>query len=244
MSIVRSARAVMAARIEPRESKEYFPTPPWATRALCTKLLELGYYPSKSTVWEPACGEGYMARPLDEFFETLWASDIKDYGWSGLQANFDFISLQPDQMFRGQPDFISGEVDWVITNPPFTLAEEFLSASLAVAKIGVALFLPLRWLEGIERYTLIFGPEGNKPNYVCQFAERVPILKGVVKRNASTATAYAWFIWLNDQSAPQMQLSHIAPCRDRLERHEDYAPTSPVIPVAAPLLELEAKVTC
>jgi hypothetical protein len=42
------------------EALEYFPTPPWATRALCEFLAgQLGDL-SALSCWEPCCGEGHM----------------------------------------------------------------------------------------------------------------------------------------------------------------------------------------
>lgn len=57
---------------------DFFPTPPWATRA----LLEYVMHPvwKSYTALDPACGEGHMVRPLREYFREVYASDIKDYG--------------------------------------------------------------------------------------------------------------------------------------------------------------------
>lgn len=40
-----------------------------------------------------------------------------------------------------------GRGDWVITNPPFSLAHEILPFALDYARVGVAMLLPLRWME-------------------------------------------------------------------------------------------------
>jgi hypothetical protein len=57
------ARSVMACRLEQRDSLDYFPTPPWATRALVERVLpHLGVGLARmNTVWECACGEGHMS---------------------------------------------------------------------------------------------------------------------------------------------------------------------------------------
>ena len=59
--------AVMQQRSEPHESLDDFPTPPWATRALCEQLKLLGFDLPRQSVWEPACNRGYMARVLGEY---------------------------------------------------------------------------------------------------------------------------------------------------------------------------------
>jgi hypothetical protein len=53
------ARALMASRQEPSDSLDFFPTPPWGTRALIERVLPaLGIRPTDLrglTAWEPAC---------------------------------------------------------------------------------------------------------------------------------------------------------------------------------------------
>ncbi len=55
----------------------YFPTPPWATRAGAEALRALD--PTAVVLREPACGEGHMAGPLAETF-TVYPSDVHRYG--------------------------------------------------------------------------------------------------------------------------------------------------------------------
>lgn len=57
-------RAIMSQRLDPVDSLDFFPTPPWATRALCEVVLwpEPIVLPLRqASVWEPAAGEGHMA---------------------------------------------------------------------------------------------------------------------------------------------------------------------------------------
>jgi hypothetical protein len=59
--------AVTAQRIEPNDSREDFPTPPWATRALIEHVIgKLGL--GSMSCLEPACGAGHMAKALKEYF--------------------------------------------------------------------------------------------------------------------------------------------------------------------------------
>ena len=59
--------AVMAQRREPPDALDYFPTPPWATRALFRHVLPALGIEAIGRVWEPACGEGHMAAVIAEF---------------------------------------------------------------------------------------------------------------------------------------------------------------------------------
>ncbi|MDO5606799.1 MAG: hypothetical protein Q4G25_16740 [Paracoccus sp. (in: a-proteobacteria)] len=77
MDRARGSYTTMSQRAEPRDALDDFPTPPWATRALCEALRD---YIGQHSVREPAANRGYMARPLAEYFRAVEASDIHDYG--------------------------------------------------------------------------------------------------------------------------------------------------------------------
>eukprot|EP01137_Pigoraptor_chileana_P020428 Opistho-2@6560 len=112
-----TSSAVMQQRSEPHDSLDDFPTPPWATRALCG-LIQNQYRLQTKTVREPAANRGHMVKPLQEYFHTVEASDIHDYG-AGFPVR-DYLFGPPPPM-----------VDWTITNPPFRLAEQFIRLALA-----------------------------------------------------------------------------------------------------------------
>ena len=131
------SHAVMAQRHEPKNSFDDFPTPPWATRALMEYVLNVSDNHNLSCR-EPACGRGYISQVLNEYFEKVISSDVKDYG------------------FGEKKDFLSScymeKTDWVITNPPFNIAENFILKALSLSKIGVAVLVRTSFLEGVGRY--------------------------------------------------------------------------------------------
>lgn len=192
--------SVMASRREPSDALDMFPTPPWATRALCALLTERYGALSALTCWEPACGQMHMAGPLAECFGAVWASDVHDYG-AGQDAVTDFL---------GGPGPRPARADWVITNPPFRLALAFTLRALAEARKGVAMLVRTAWLEGGRRYDDLFRP--HPPAVIAQFAERVAMTKGRWDPDASSATAYCWVIWRHD-SAGETIFVHIPPGR-------------------------------
>lgn len=208
--------AVMQQRAEPHDSLDYFPTPPWVTRAICERIRDL-YSPDIShlTAWEPACGEHHMVRPLREYFGAVIASDIAPY--DGGHEVSDFLFQRERR------------ADWIITNPPFLLAERFVRHALERADIGVAMLTRTAFLEGGGRFDGS-GPRGdgvglfkpNPPADIFQFVERVPMLKGRLDRNASTATSYCWILWRARSTASSTRFHWLAPCRRRLERDADY----------------------
>jgi hypothetical protein len=202
-----TSSAVMAQRKEPHDSLDFFPTPPWSTRALCERLHRSG---ALNTCWEPACGAGHMAQPLKEYFKHVYATDIHDYGYGALD---DFLLPRPG----GHQRF-----DFIITNPPFRLAHEFAENALRFALAGVALLVRIQFLEGQERYRSLFSR--CPPTWILQFTERVTMLKGRLHNDStSTATAYCWLVWLLPQVNSITRFHWIPPCRARLERPRDYA---------------------
>lgn len=200
------SHAVMAQRHEPKDSPDDFPTPPWATRALMQYVLRDSDL-SGLTCLEPACGRGYMSRPLLEKFRCVESSDLIDYGFGEVR---NFLTYP----------YLAGSHDWVITNPPFKLAQEFIERAMSVANDGVAILARTVFLESVGRYDALF--RRNPPTYFAQFTERVPMVKGRVDRKASTATGYAWFVWKKDQTKTGSELVWIPPCRRQLEKDGDY----------------------
>jgi hypothetical protein len=199
--------AVMQQRSEPHDSLDDFPTPPWATRALCEWLrARWTWILENSTAREPAANRGHMAAPLSEYFASVEASDVHDYG-----AGFPVL----DYLWGPIPS----PVDWTITNPPFKLAEQFIARALASSQCGVAMIVRAAFLEGQGRFKRLFSID--PPNYVLQFTERVVMHKGRLAPEGSTATAYAWLVW-EEGNDSQTELHWIAPCRKQLERDGDY----------------------
>jgi hypothetical protein len=110
-----------------RNGSDDFQTPPEALEPL------LPYLHTDWTIWEPACGKGYLAQGLRQAGLTVIATDKKD--------GRDFLTWQP--------------TDWhcIITNPPFSLKNEFLATAYDLGK-PFAFLLPLTALESPSRQGL------------------------------------------------------------------------------------------
>lgn len=198
-----TSHAVMAQRTEARDSLDDFPTPPWATRALIEYVIGLDL--KHLTCLEPACGAGHMAKPLSEYFSSVDARDIISYDFGKVE---DFLASNLTERW-----------DWIITNPPFRLAESFISHALTKAEIGVAFLVRTTFVESVGRYNRLFSV--NPPNVFAQFVERVPMVKGRLDKSASTATGYCWLVWFKN-SDDVSNLVWIPPCRKKLEYQTDY----------------------
>jgi hypothetical protein len=201
-----TSHAVMAQRVEPMDSADDFPTPPWATRALVEHILSDKEALSQMSCLEPACGAGHMANALKEYFGEVRSADAYDYGYGDVR---DFLTYP----------YETNAVDWVITNPPFRLADDFVLRAFRVARRGIAILARTVFLESVGRYEGIFRE--HPPSKFAQFVERVPMVKGRLDIKATTATGYAWLVWEKDAMAFP-RLMWVPPCRRQLERKSDY----------------------
>src|SRR5262245_29740855 len=213
MHMQNTSHAVMAQRAELKNSLDDFPTPPWATRALIEHVVVGKSALSSMTCLEPACGRGHMSVTLALYFREVTSFDVFDYGFGGVA------------------DFLKGRhapysFDWVITNPPFRLGEEFIDRSMRIARCGIAMLTRTVFIESVGRYERLF--KSNPPSRVAQFTERVPMVKGRIDKKASTATGYAWLMWEKDKLG-RCEMFWIPPCRKLLEHEGDYrqAPRMP-----------------
>ena len=194
---VQERRAPAAVEADDAQRKrwratEFFASPPWACRAGAHLVKAID--PLARTVWEPACGDGTMSTCLMETFDEVWSSDIDPQGFG---AQLDFLTAKPPM-----------PVDFVISNPPFGLAADFVRHGLEVADRGVAVLCRLAFLESADRFDLHFGDPGLWA--LAPFSERVPMQLGPWNPDCSTATAYAWFLFRNRRSRAPI-IIHIPP---------------------------------
>jgi len=108
------------------EKHDHFDTPAYAVRPL------LQYINPKWKIWEPTdtTGNSQIAQVLRENGNTVISTS---------QNQIDFLS--------GVPDF---EFDCIVTNPPYTLKDEFIKKCYRYSKRW-AMLMPLTALEGIGR---------------------------------------------------------------------------------------------
>lgn len=191
--------SVMAGRFEAQDSLDDFPTPPWATRALIHHVLPYlidGSAPkfANSTAWEPAANRGIMSEVLKEYFGSVVATDVHDYG-KALDFVGSFVGNGSDVARWPYTLPYVAKPDWIITNPPFRLGEEFVRRAVIEAQIGVAMLARTTFIESASRYPIFTGG-----GFACfaPFAGRVAMVKDRWDPTASTATSYAWFVWKRD----------------------------------------------
>lgn len=165
------------------EGPDFYPTPAWATHAL---MLNEKFH---GRVWEPACGNGFMARVIKKYNQVC-STDLYDHGYG--KPGVDFLHQ-------------NSKVDNIITNPPFNIVEDFFFKSLTLARYKFAFLLRTAFLEGQKRSQTIF--RYFPPSRIWIFPNRVtmyPCPSGItdyneymsiLKSNSGGTTSYAWFVW-------------------------------------------------
>jgi len=161
-----------------RIEAELYQTPP--ENVDC--LLEF-FQPVADQIWEPACGEGYIAKRLMDFGWETWSSDLNDYGWGTPGRDFLKATEMPHPNSRT-----------IITNPPYIdgMAEEFVRHALKLTepvKGQVAMFLRNEFDCGKSRMDLFSKPPFHAKIVVTKRPRWIAGSTGSPRHN------YAWFVW-------------------------------------------------
>lgn len=181
MTLKKDSPAVMPARdADYSKDLDYYPTPPFATKSLCD-VIARSHVTYEQSVREPAAGGGHMAQVLNDYFGSVECADVHDYGMGYKVENYLAAPRRP--------------VDWVITNPPFKVAERFVQKALHEAEKGVAMLCRLQFLETRGRWARLFCIE--PPTHVLVFSDRLRMVAGRLptKHDERSALTFAWFVW-------------------------------------------------
>ena len=177
-----------------------YDTPEVAVRA----LLRAERLPLR--IWEPACGTGNIVTILRDAGHEVMATDLNDRGCHGSLPRVDF--LLPCQL----------ECDAIVTNPPFMLAEQFVSTALERAPL-VIMLLRLAFYESARRTDIL---ENAGLARIHAFAKRLPMMHraGWEGRKANSGMAFAWFVWERGYGGPtQIDRLHW----DKYDANDDFS---------------------
>ena len=126
------------------------------------------------------------------------STDLYDHGYHDLSEQLDFLN---DETHR--------TADNVVTNPPYNVADRFVLRGLEASRKKVAYLLRLAYLEGHERHEIIYSH--HPPNRVLVFSQRITFYKKGAKKKGNGTTAYAWFIWDNENPTTTTEIKWIPP---------------------------------
>ena len=190
-----------------RSLLDYYSTP---TNEVLNILNTLNIDFSNQSILEPCVGGGHMAEGINEYLAArgcsnveLIGSDIQDRGYKndnwqlGYGKDYDFSS----------DEYPNNKVDWIIMNPPFSVIEPFMIRSLEIAEKGIIMLARLQILEGSGRYENIL--KNNPPTDVYVYVDRIQCWKNGIKPTGTSAQAYAWIVWDNEQKGNGTQLHWI-----------------------------------
>ena len=155
-----------------RKKSDFYETP----YSMTSHLLRVEEFDKSLTVCEPACGAGAISNILKKHWDNVIAYDIEK----------DFLLEY-------------GNYDYIITNPPFSIAYEFVKKAKRIATKKFAFLLPLSYLHGKKRYDDIYMDKtyGLKKVYVFT---RYPMLGEPLRDDGKYNTGmmvYAWYIFEN-----------------------------------------------
>jgi len=162
-----------------RQSEDFYATSPEAAEWLL-KLENLD-----KNIWEPCAGEGDLSKVFDAEGYNVYSTDLIDRGY-GI-GGIDFLSAN-----------ISGFDGDIVTNPPYSFAQEVIEKALSIIPIGnkVCMFLKVQFLEGKKRKQLF---KDNPPIRVWISSSRIMCAKNGdfegMKKGGGSAVAYAWYVW-------------------------------------------------
>lgn len=167
-----------------RVDEDYYATPYNSTEALFNNVKFEGKF------LEPCVGGGHISEIIKKYYPNneVIGYDLVDRGYPDTIVS-DYLTN----------DFGEDKYDSIITNPPYSLAQEFLEKSMSIInkKGKIAMFLKIQFLEGVARKEMF-----NKypPKYVYVFTKRQnPLRNGSpVDENGkawASTMCFAWFVW-------------------------------------------------
>ena len=177
-------------QIHPRRAAyDFYPTPPEATQALLSAEAFDG------SVWEPACGEGHIAKVLESSGLSVIATDLIDYGYG--QGGRDFLAERKPLAKH------------IITNPPYGkgLADAFAKHALKLAAESggtVAMLMNIAGLCHPLRHS--FWTE-RPPSVVYCLDECVCWPYGKPTRSSASIAQqrYCWVVWKPGTSGTELR---------------------------------------
>ena len=171
----KTTRGVYGANTD-RPDNDFYETNPKAVEL----LLQAEQF--SENIWECACGRGAISKVLIDHGYNVCSTDLVDRGYG--ETGIDFLEA---------PGWFDGDI---ITNPPYSLAEEFVvQANNILPQFSkAAFFLRLSFLESKKRKPFF---EKYPPKRVYVITGRIGCAKNGdwSKANSRSAVAYAWFVW-------------------------------------------------
>lgn len=175
-----------------RRKLDHYPTETAVTHALLARFGDS----INGRILEAAAGAGQMARALAAPGRTIITNDIDP------RHNCDFTSDAADPFAEC---WASGQYDWVITNPPFSEAENILPNAMSCSRVGIAFLLRLSYMEPTSGRAGWLKHCADNMVYLGVLNPRPRFRQGEInpksgKPYGTDKVTVAWFVWLRDWS--------------------------------------------
>lgn len=160
-----------------RKERDFYETPSWCTEILIPEIV-WGDAPS---IWEPAAGCGAILDVISR----------------NIPCQYLGTDIEP-RNGHIQKDFLETDVraprrkwDFIITNPPFSLAQPFIDKATQIANCTIML-LPLNFMGSAERHEWW---KAHTPTGKGILSRRPGFAKNKDGKWGTDSDTYAWFIW-------------------------------------------------
>lgn len=157
-----------------RNKTDFYATPPEVTEALLEFLESKKLTTPYCTIWEPAVGSCAMVEVMLDHEYRVIGSDL--YPQINGMIGLDFLQA-------------TEKCDWIITNPPFSKATEFITHALELGK-PCAFLLKSQFWHAKSRLNLF---RENPPSYVLPLTWRPDFLHGA--KSGSPTMECLWTVW-------------------------------------------------
>ncbi len=160
-----------------RKNSDFYETP----YSITYQLFEKEHFNRDYSILEPCCGNNAITRVMNNL---------------GYQVDYYDKFIEHNNRCK---DFITEENKYyqMVTNPPFSLAFEFIQKAKIIIENKFAFLLPLSYLHGKKRYDHIYNCKDFPLKKVYVFT-RYPLLGNSLREDGKYNTGmmvYAWFIW-------------------------------------------------
>lgn len=167
-----------------RVEDDFYATDPKAVEMLFNK-----YKFNEGRFLEPCVGNGNIANVIKKHYKNseVIGVDIVDRGYEGCIIS-DYLATNFNKSF-----------DNIITNPPYSLAKEFVEKGIEMLSDDgkMAMFLKIQFLEGEKRIEMF---KKYPPRYIYVFSKRMATWNNGERLDSNgkkwaTTMCHAWFIW-------------------------------------------------
>lgn len=175
---------------------ECYETPQWTVEAMLDIELLTPH------VWDVCCGPGVLAKAAKHRHYKVTATDVFNWGYG---KQHDFLNDDYRDVWTFRPDRSTA-----IFNPPFSLATEFIAQAHKIGFRKIVCFQRFAFWESVDR-----APFWDKYPpariYVC--GNRATCTKFGLspeeRREMSTPTAHAWFVYEQGQNTHMPALGRL-----------------------------------